>query len=180
MTDNAEENISTEQSPPRQDARLSRAHGNQERAFGAEAPSRQRSQTTDAVALLKSKSSNKLRNTSEYRRVYDGGKRYDGRLMTVFVCRNQTDDHRLGITASRKLSRKAVDRNRAKRLLREAFRHSAADLQTLKERYDWVLNAKRGLLEVKLSGPLAELKKILAIAASDENRSRKSEAQDLS
>jgi ribonuclease P protein component len=110
----------------------------------------------------------KLRNSSEFRIVYESGKRYDGRLVTAFVWRNDCGHHRLGITASRKVSRAAVGRNRLKRLLRETFRLSGMPLQELSSRYDWVLNAKRSLLEVKLATVLEEFEGIIARLARDE------------
>ena len=69
--------------------------------------------------------------------------------------------HRLGITASRKMSRLAVKRNRAKRLLRETFRLTDGELGALKNRYDWVFNARRSLLEVKTEAVIADLRRII-------------------
>ena len=56
------------------------------------------------------------------------------------------------------MARHAVARNRAKRLLREAFRLSAAELDTLGTKFDWVFNARRGLLNVKVAAVVAELR----------------------
>ena len=88
--------------------------------------------------------------------------------MTAFVERNDCGHHRLGITASRRVSRAAVGRNRLKRLLRETFRLSAMPLQELSSSYDWVLNAKRSLLEVKLATVLEDFQVIIARLARDE------------
>ena len=93
--------------------------------------------------------------------VYGEGKRFEGRLVTVFVLRTELSQHRLGITASRKMSRLAVKRNRAKRLLREAFRLTNGELDALKSRYDWVFNARRSLLEVKAEAVIADLRRII-------------------
>lgn len=170
MTDNAETHISTEQSSTGEDSRFSRQDGDQERAPGLETAARQRAQTPDAGPLLitSQRSPAHLRNSQEFRHVYSFGKRYDGQFMTVFISSNELSFHRLGITASRKLSGKAVERNRSRRLLRESFRLAEGDLEVVKGRYDWVLNAKRSLLKVKVDAPLDELRRLVARIASDE------------
>ena len=114
----------------------------------------------------------KLRKSSEFRVVYGSGRRYDGVLMTAFVLPNLCGQHRLGITASRKVSRAAVGRNRVKRLLRESFRLSGVMLGELGQNYDWVFNAKRPLLEVKMAAALDDLQKIAGRVARDERGDR--------
>jgi ribonuclease P protein component len=109
-----------------------------------------------------------LRSSSEFRRVYSIGKRYDGAHMTAFVQPNGLAHHRLGITASRKAIGNSVERNRCKRLLRETFRVSEPALEGLKFKNDWVLNARRSLLQVKLASSLEDFHSILARVMSDE------------
>jgi ribonuclease P protein component len=121
----------------------------------------------------------KLCTPDEFRRVYAQGKRYDGSLMTAFVYPNGLDHHRLGITASRKAVGNAVQRNRSKRLLRETFRHSGPAMEGTTLKYDWVINARRALLAVKVEAPLEEFQRILARVRSDE-RDHRLQASNLS
>lgn len=102
-----------------------------------------------------------LRDTSEFQHVYRKGKRYEGVFITAFVIENQELNHRLGVTASRKALGKAVQRNRAKRLLRETFRSNETLLRELARNYDWVLNAKAAVLSQKVNAPCEELKGII-------------------
>ena len=60
------------------------------------------------------------------------------------------------------MSRLAVKRNRAKRLLREAFRLTAGELGGLRDGYDWVFNARRSILEVKAEAVMADLRRIIS------------------
>lgn len=88
--------------------------------------------------------------------------------MTAFVRPNAVGEHRLGVTASRKVSKRAVGRNRMKRLLRETFRLSGVSLRGLRNGYDWVLNTRPRLLEVKLTTVIEDFRKIVDRVAKDE------------
>jgi len=111
-----------------------------------------------------------LRDSGEFQRVYRNGKRYDGVFITVFVLENDAVEHRLGVTASKKALGKAVQRNRAKRLLRETFRSNETSLGALTKNYDWVLNAKPSVLSQKLNAPREELEGIIKRVGTLEQR----------
>ena len=111
-----------------------------------------------------------LRDTAEFQHVYRNGKRYEGVFITAFVIENQEPNHRLGVTASKKALGKAVQRNRAKRLLRETFRLNETSLHELITKYDWVLNAKAAVLSQKVNAPCEELKGIIEKVARLETR----------
>jgi ribonuclease P protein component len=170
MNNYATENLSTKQPPPRQETRVSGENGDQERSRRDKTPPGERTQTINGSALLNFRlpKENRLRKPSEFRLVYENGKRFEGRFMTVFIVSSKTDFQRLGITASKKAIGNAVQRNRAKRLLREAFRLNKVELNELDTKFDWVLNARRGLLKVKLEKPLEEFRQIIAKVKSSE------------
>jgi ribonuclease P protein component len=111
-----------------------------------------------------------LRFNEEFQKVYRNGQRYDKPLMTAFALLNNSSEHRLGITASRKAIGNAVQRNRAKRVLRETFRLSHPSLSRLTGKYDWVLNAKRQLLSSKTGSAQVEFEDILKSLANREGK----------
>jgi ribonuclease P protein component len=168
-SDYAEENISTKQSPTRQKARLSRPDGDEKRPRRSETPQGKGTQAPDGSALLSFDfpKEARLAKRAEFLRVYEQGKRIEGRYMTVFLLPNGLALQRVGITATKKAIGKAHERNRAKRLLRESFRLSRAELGAVGIKYDWVLNARRSILKVKLEEPLAEFRSVVKKIATE-------------
>jgi len=156
----AEENISTKQPPPREKARLQSEDGDQERPGRDQTPPRERPQEVNSPPLLGFclPKEARLLKRADFLRVYEQGKRFEGRFMTVFILPSKRSLHRVGVTATKKAIGKAHDRNRAKRLLRESFRLTRPEIESIDTKYDWVINARRSLLHVKLDKPLAELR----------------------
>ena len=64
-----------------------------------------------------------VRKRADFELIYKTGFKRSGRLMTMFTRERETGPARLGIAATRKMGA-AVERNRAKRLVRELFRHN--------------------------------------------------------
>ena len=58
---------------------------------------------------------------NEFRRIYARGNSYVSPLVVVYALKNRTKNVRVGITTSKKVGN-AVQRNRSRRVIREAFR----------------------------------------------------------
>lgn len=58
----------------------------------------------------------------EYRQVFNGGQRFVDDCFLVLARPNSLAIARLGLAVSKKNNRRAVDRNRVKRVIRESFR----------------------------------------------------------
>ena len=93
-----------------------------------------------------------------FRRVYEEGRKVQFKHFTAFVLTNQSGGARIGITATRKTGN-SVERNRARRLVREAFRKNK---WLVPHGVDIVINVKRPLVEAcyrDLEGELIALLK---------------------
>jgi len=113
-----------------------------------------------------------LRGSQDFQKVYRKGKRFEGVLVTAFVLPNNLSHNRFGVTASRKALGNAVQRNRAKRLLKETFRLKTSSLENLPQTYDWVINAKRRLPALKVADAIEEFEGLLIKVAKAESKGR--------
>jgi ribonuclease P protein component len=70
----------------------------------------------------------RLKNPDDFRRAFERRRSESDQILVVYGVENSLAHTRLGISVARKKVRSASARNRLKRLLREAFRHTKADL----------------------------------------------------
>ncbi|MBQ9030634.1 MAG: ribonuclease P protein component [Parasporobacterium sp.] len=70
---------------------------------------------------------NSLKNTSQFREVYENGRSSANRLLVVYVMANGTEERRLGISVSRKVGNSVI-RHRITRVIRECFVRSEPHL----------------------------------------------------
>lgn len=87
------------------------AHENAETLFPADVP--------DSAAGAPGKARLPSR---RYPAVFDAKRVFRARSLVVWVARDAADGRKAGVVVSKRTFRRAVDRNRAKRLMREAFR----------------------------------------------------------
>jgi ribonuclease P protein component len=98
---------------------------------------------------------------SDFDRVYKQGRRHFSSHMTVFYLPQAEGGARVGFTVGRVLGG-AVERNRIKRLLREAVRLRRA---VLKGPVDVVINPKKSVLTLEFSVVLEEVGRALDVIA---------------
>ena len=87
----------------------------------------------------------RIRRRPEFQQVYEHGIKVHTRYCTVFALRKDGSRGRLGIAATRKLGG-SVQRNLAKRLIREVFRRNK-----IADEFDIVVVPRRELLDATLT-----------------------------
>jgi ribonuclease P protein component len=70
----------------------------------------------------------RLLDAAQYKYVFAGARRFGNRNFTILVRKNEVSHARLGLAIAKKAVKRAVDRNRIKRMIRESFRHMQVDL----------------------------------------------------
>ena len=97
---------------------------------------------------------------NDFRRIYARGKSYVSPLVVVYALKNRTKNVRVGITTSKKVGN-AVQRNRSRRVIREAFRALAP---RVRPGFDLVLVARGKTPYVKSSDVRRQLERQLQAA----------------
>lgn len=80
----------------------------------------------------------RLLKPDEYSRVFKNPIRSSDRYLTILAVQSETEYARLGLAISKKNAKRAVDRNRIKRIIRESFRLVQHELPAI----DLVIMAK--------------------------------------
>jgi ribonuclease P protein component len=81
---------------------------------------------------------------AKYKRVFDGGRSVKGRLLVAWRYVSPDAGSLAGVVASKKAFHDAVDRNRAKRLMREAYRLLVKGGEA-PANVEWVFVARRAM-----------------------------------
>ncbi len=143
-----EKNVSTQQTEAGPYPRLPRSYGYPWRQESAESPPCQRpgpAVTLDISALPERKAGfarcDRLLTPQEYSWVFQQPVKSADGYFTVLGRRRGGGPSRLGLVVSKKNVKRAVDRNRIKRVIRESFRHNRLALDEM----DIVVLGRRGV-----------------------------------
>ena len=92
---------------------------------------------------------------ARYKGVFARGKSLKGRLLVAWHLRTDGADRKAGVVVSKKTFHDAVDRNRAKRILREGFRLVVDEMPA---DADWVLVGRASLGGRRTADVMRELR----------------------
>ena len=100
----------------------------------------------------------RLTGVGAFETVFRDGRRRDGELLQLIAAPAGAPPGRVGYVVGRKAFPRAVDRNRVRRLLREAVRRARPGI----EAFDMILRAKRGCPRQETRRFAAEADRLLA------------------
>lgn len=75
---------------------------------------------------------NRLKKQAEFSAVMKAGKKFRGKYLLIFSAENKQPGIRTGVVVSKKISKKAVARNRLRRIINHVFDHVRRDKEALK------------------------------------------------
>ena len=98
---------------------------------------------------------------ARYKRIFDRGRSIKGRLLVAWRLESSDADRMAGVVVSKKSFHDAVDRNRAKRLMREAFR-LLVKAGEMPERTEWIFIARQAIGGKRVADVMEDMRACLA------------------
>jgi ribonuclease P protein component len=86
-----------------------------------------------------------LKKQNDFQNVFNRGNVFGNKVFAFYFVKNQMEENRIGIIVSKKVSKKAVVRNRLRRQIREAYRLNE---EQFVKGYDFILIGKQSLLDI--------------------------------
>ncbi len=102
---------------------------------------------------------------ARYRRIFDRGRSIKGRLLVAWHLTADDADRQAGVVVSKKSFHDAVDRNRAKRLMREAYRLLAKE-GSVPEKTEWIFIGRASLKGRRCQDVMEEMSRIVSRVSS--------------
>ena len=90
-----------------------------------------------------------LKKQNDFQNVFNRGNVFGNKVFAFYFVKNGIEENRIGIIVSKKVSKKAVVRNRLRRQIREAYRLNEEQFVS---GYDFILIGKQSLLDAGYSG----------------------------
>ena len=94
---------------------------------------------------------------ARYRRIFDRGRSVKGRLLVAWRYSAADARQLAGVVVSKRSFRLAVDRNRAKRLMREAFRLLVRGGE-MPEQTEWIFIARSAIIRHRCAEVMEEMR----------------------
>ena len=98
-----------------------------------------------------------LRKKDDFDRIYRMGKSIGEKYIVLFFQKNDLPYSRIAFLASKKVGN-SVQRNRAKRLMKESFRHLESEIMT---GYDFIIIARKPILSCKMDDVLQSMSRAI-------------------